>query len=121
MVFERLTERYQQIRQTLTNPVTKIYMSLVIDIAKNFKYFVLPLQSGEPKIYVLHDKSIKLISDIVLRLVDNNENIPNSSGNFLLPKEDLLKVLKNKKKSQGNMTVHIIITDWMGSKWKEMF
>lgn len=35
----RQTERYQRIRNALTNPVTKVYMSFVVNVAQNFKDF----------------------------------------------------------------------------------
>ena len=57
----------------MLNPLTKVYMSFVINIAQNFKEFLLPLQSVEPKIHVLHGKCTKLIKDLGLRLVDKTK------------------------------------------------
>ena len=88
----RETDRYQRIRKALTDPKTKIYMSFIINLAQNFKDFILPLQSVEPKIHLLYDKSI---SDVTLRFIDK-EKIFNANGK-LLPKDDLLQVIKDKE------------------------
>ena len=40
----RESERYQWIKNALTNPETKVYMSFVINVANNFKESVIPLQ-----------------------------------------------------------------------------
>ena len=91
----RETDRYQRVRKALTDPKTKIYMSFIINLAQNFKDFILPLQSVEPKIHLLYDKSTKLISDVALRFIDK-EKIFNANGK-LLPKDDLLQVIKDKE------------------------
>ena len=91
----RENDRYQRIRKALTDPKTKIYMSFIINLAQNFKDFILPLQSVEPKIHLLYDKSTKLISDVALRFTDR-EKIFNANGK-LLPKDDLLQVIKDKE------------------------
>ena len=91
----RETDRYQRIHKALTDPKTKIYMSFIINLAQNFKDFILPLQSVEPKIHLLYDKSTKLISDVALRFIDK-EKIFNANGK-LLPKDDLLQVIKDKE------------------------
>ena len=67
----RESKRYQQIKNALTNPATKVYMSFVINVAHNFKEFVMPLQGAEPKIHIIHNKCTKLITDIALRFIDN--------------------------------------------------
>ena len=68
----RETERYQQIKNALTNPATKVYMSFVINVAHNFKEFVMPLQSAEPKIHIFHNKCTKLVTGIALRFIDKS-------------------------------------------------
>ena len=90
----RESERYQQIKNALTNPATKVYMSFVINVAHNFKEFVMPLQSAEPKIHIFHNKCTKLITDIALCFIDNSK-IYDSKGT-LLNTDELLKVIKNK-------------------------
>ena len=70
-------------------------MSFIVNLAQNFKDFILPLQSVEPKINPLYDKSTKLISDVALRFIDK-EKIFNANGK-LLPKDDLLQVVKDKE------------------------
>ena len=91
----RETDRYQRIRKALTDPKTKIYMPFIINLAQNFKDFILPLQSVEPKIHLLYDKSTKLISDVALRFIDKKK-IFNANGK-LLPKDDLLQIIKDKE------------------------
>ena len=91
----RESERYQQIKNALTNPATKVYMSFVINVAHNFKQFVMPLQSAEPKIHIFHNNCTKLITDIALCFIDNSK-IYDSKGT-LLNTDELLKVIKNKE------------------------
>ena len=88
----RESERYQKIKNALTNPATKVYMSFVINVAHNFKEFVMPLQSAEPKIHIFHNKCTKLITDIALRFIDKY----NSKG-ILLNTDELPKVIKYKE------------------------
>ena len=96
----RENKRYQQIKNALTNPATKVYMSFVINVAHNFKEFVMPLQSAEPKIHILHKKCTKLIADIALRFVDKLK-IYDSKGT-LLKTDGVLKVIKNKENHKVN-------------------
>ena len=91
----RESKRYQRIKNALTNPVTKVYMSFVINVVHNFKEFMMLLQSAEPKIHILHYKCTKLITDIALRFIDKSK-IYNSKGT-LLNTDELLKVIKNKE------------------------
>ena len=88
----RGSKRYQRIKNALTNPATKVYMSFVINVAHNFKEFVMPLQSAEPKIHIFHNKCTKLITDIALRFIDKY----NSKG-ILLNTDELPKVIKYKE------------------------
>ena len=78
----RESERYQRIKNALTNPATKVYMSFVINVAHNFKEFVMPLQSAEPKIHIFHNKCTKLITDIALRFIDKSK-IYDSKGTLI--------------------------------------
>ena len=91
----RENKRYQQIKNALTNPATKVYMSFVINVAHNFKEFVMPLQSAEPKTHILHNKCTKLITDIALRFIDKSKIY--DSKVTLLHTDELLKVIKNKE------------------------
>ena len=91
----RKSQKYQWIKNALTNPATKVYMSFVISVAHNFKEFVMPLQSAEPKIHIFHNKCTKLITDIALCFIDNSK-IYDSKGT-LLNTDELLKVIKNKE------------------------
>ena len=84
----RKSERYQQIKNALTNPATKVYMSFVINVAHNFKEFVMPLQSAEPKIHIL-------ITDIALRFIDKSKIY--DSKVTLLNTDELFKFIKNKE------------------------
>ena len=91
----RKSERYQQIKNALTNPATKVYMTFVIiNVVHNFKEFVMPLQSAEPKMHILHNKCTELITDIALCFIDKSK-IYDSKGT-LLSTDELLKVTKNK-------------------------
>lgn len=90
----RETERYQRIKNNLTDPTTKAYMTFVVNVAHDFKDFVIPLQSSEPKIHLLHNKCTKLITDIAVRFIDKSK-IFNSKGT-LLSTDELIKVIKNK-------------------------
>ena len=66
----RRSERYHRIKKALTNAATKVYMSFVVNVAHNFKEFVMPFKSAEPKIHILHNKCTKLITDIALHFID---------------------------------------------------
>ena len=70
-------------------------MSFVINVAYNFKEFVKPLQTAEPKIHILHNKCTKLITDIALRFIDKSKIY--NSKDTLLNSDELLKVIKNKE------------------------
>ena len=87
-------KRYQKIKNALTNPATKVYMSFVINVAHNFKEFVMPLQSAEPKIHIFHNKCTKLITDIALCFIDNSKIYDSKAT--LLSTAELLKIIKNK-------------------------
>jgi len=52
------TERYQRIKSHLNHPELILLMSVVVNVAKDFKQFLVPLQSEEPKIHLLYSKCI---------------------------------------------------------------
>ena len=89
------TERYQRIRKALVNSSTKVYTSLVINVAQNFKEFVSSLQTAEPIIDILHGKSKKLITDLALCFADKTK-IYNNKG-VLLCSDELVKVIIDKQ------------------------
>ena len=70
-------------------------MSFVVNVAHNFKEFVMPLQSAEPKIDILHNKCTKLITDIALHFIDESKIYDSKST--LLDADELLKVIKNRE------------------------
>ena len=79
----------------MANPATKVYVSFVINVAHNFKEFVMPLESAESKIHIPHNNCTKLITDIALHFIDKSK-IYDSKGT-LLNTDELLKVIKNKE------------------------
>ena len=50
------TERYQRIKNVLTSKTALAYMSFIVHMCQDFKKFVVPLESAEPKIHVLYVK-----------------------------------------------------------------
>ena len=70
-------------------------MSFVINVAHSFKEFMMPFQTAEPKIHILHNKYTKLITDIALCFIDKSK-IYDSKGT-LLNTDELLKVIKNEE------------------------
>ena len=70
-------------------------MSFVTNVAHNFKEFVMPLQSAEAKIHILHNKCTKLIKDIALRFIGKSKIY--DFKRTLLNTDELLKVIKNKE------------------------
>ena len=50
------TERNQRIKNVLTSKTALAYMSFIVHACQDFKEFVVPLQSTEPKIHVLYTK-----------------------------------------------------------------
>ena len=59
------TERYQRITENLTNHLLLPSMASVVHLADIYKKFIIPLQAEEPKIHVLHTKSMNLVRDLI--------------------------------------------------------
>ena len=91
----RETERYQRIIKGLKNPLTRPYMSFVINVAQQFKSFLIPFQRAEPKIQILHEKCLQLITDIAMHLMDSSK-IHDADGK-LIKINELIKILDNKE------------------------
>lgn len=89
------TEKYQRIRKALVNSSAKVFMSLLINAAQNFKEFVASLQSAETKIHILHGKCKKLITGLVLHFV-NRTKMYNNKG-VLLCNYELLELIEDKQ------------------------
>ena len=89
------TERYQRIRNVLTSKAALAYMSFLVHVCQDFKEFVLPLQSTEPKIHVLYTKCVKLVKDLLSRFVKNDSFLKQTK---LLPKEEIIQAINQKEK-----------------------
>ena len=59
------TDRYQRIVLILKNDDSRIYMLFVVFVSSIFREFMVPLQSSEPKIHLLHSKMLKLIKNFL--------------------------------------------------------
>jgi len=101
----RETERYQRIKNALTNPVTKSYMSFVINVAQNFKDFIIPLQSAEPQMHILHNKCTTLVTDIAVRFMDKTKIL--KSNGTILQAEELIEVVSNKNNHKVRSSHHV--------------
>ena len=82
------TERYQRIKNVLTSKTALAYMSFIVHMCQDFKKFVVPLRSTEPKIHVLYVKCVKLVKDLLSRFVTNDSFMKQTK---LLPKEQIIK------------------------------
>lgn len=89
------TERYQRIKSVLKSQTTLAYMSFIVHVCKDFKEFVIPLQSNEPKIHVLYTKSVKLVKDLLSRFVKSEHFM---QGTKLLPVKEIVQAIGNKVK-----------------------
>ena len=88
------TERYQRIRNVLTSKAAIAYMSFSVHVCQDFKEFVLPLQSTEPKIHVLYTKCFKLVKDLPSKFVKNDSFMKQTK---LLPKEEIIQAINQRK------------------------
>ena len=89
------TECYQRIKNLLTRKTTLAYMSFIVHVSQDFKDFVVPLQSTEPKIYVLCTKCVKLVKDLLSRFVRNDSFMKQTK---LLPKEEIIQAINQEEK-----------------------
>lgn len=79
------TERYQRIKNNLNHPDLVLVMSVVVNVAKDFEHFLLPLQSEEPKIRLLYSKCINLIKATLVKYI-SVKDFTDASGSKLLEK-----------------------------------
>ena len=66
------TELYQRLENVLTSETALTCKSFIVHVCQDFKEFVVPLQSTEPKIHVLYTKCVKLVKDLLSRFVKND-------------------------------------------------
>ena len=91
------TERYQRIKNVLTSKTALAYMSFIVHMCQDFKKFVVPLRSTEPKIHVLYVKCVKLVKDLLSRFVTNDSFMKQTK---LLPKEEIIQAINQEEKCQ---------------------
>ena len=89
------TERYQRIKNVLTSKTALAYMSFIVYMCQDFKKFVVPLRSTEPKIHVLYVKCVKLVKDLLSRFVTNDSFMKQTK---LLPKEEIIQAINQEEK-----------------------
>ena len=89
------TERYQRIKNVLTSKTALAYMSFIVHMCQDFKKFVVPLRSTEPKIHVLYVKCVKLVKDLLSRFVTNDSFMKQTK---LLPKEEIIQAINQEEK-----------------------
>ena len=91
------TERYKRLKNVLASKTVLAYMLFIVHMCQDFKEFVVPLQSTEPKIHVLCTKYVKLLKDLLSRYVKNNSFMKQTK---LLPEEEIIQAIsqeENKK------------------------
>ena len=106
------TARYQRIKKNLTSKTTLAYMSFVVYIAHDFKKFIVPFQTREPMIHMLHIKMLKMLQDILLKFVDG-KHVMNANKTALLPVATLLEL------DVRNNLIHKPVCD-IGTKAKSL-
>lgn len=87
------TERYQRIRENLTNRFLLPSMSFVVHLADIYKKFIIPLQAEQLKIHVLHTKSMNLVRELMSKFIQRKHIV--DEKNRLLVVEELKKALKD--------------------------
>ena len=89
------TERYQRIKNVLTSKTALAYVSFIVHVCQDFKEFVVPLQSTDPKIHVLYTKCVKLVKDVLSKFVKPNFFMKETK---LLAKEEIMEAINQKEK-----------------------
>ena len=79
----------------LTSKTALAYMSFIVHMCQDFKKFVVPLQSTEPKILMLYIKCVKLVKDLLSRFVTNDSFMKQTN---LLPKEEIIQAINQEEK-----------------------
>ena len=79
----------------LTSKTALAYMQFIVHMCQDFKKFVVPLQSTEPKIHVLYIKCVKLVKDLLSRFVTNDSFMKQTN---LLPKEEIIQAINQEEK-----------------------
>jgi len=88
------TERYQRIRENLTNRLLLPSMAFIVHLADTYKKFIiLAFEAEEPKIHVLHTKSMNLVRELMSKFIHRKHFV--DEKNRLLLVEDLKKALKD--------------------------
>ena len=89
----------------LTSKTALAYMSIIVHMCQDFKKFVVPLQSTEPKIHVLYIKCVKLVKDLLSRFVTNDSFMKQTK---LLPKEEIIQAINQEEKCNARFIIHIL-------------
>ena len=79
----------------MTSKTALAYMSFIVHACQDFKEFVVPLQSTEPKIHVLYTKCVKLVKDLLSRFMKNDSFMKQTE---LLPKEEIIQTINQEEK-----------------------
>ena len=89
------TELYQRLENVLTSKTALTCKPFIIHVCQDFKEFVVPLQSTEPKIHVLYTKCVKLVKDLLSRFMKNDSFMKQTE---LLPKEEIIQTINQEEK-----------------------
>ena len=68
-------------------------MASVVHLADIYKKFIIPLQAEEPKIHVLHTKSMNLVRELMSKFIHRKHFV--DEKNRLLVVKDLKRALKD--------------------------
>ena len=89
------TEHYKRIKNVLTSKTALAYVSFIVHVCQDFKEFLVPLPSTEPKIHVLYAKCVKLVKDLPSRFMKNDSFMKQMK---LLPKEEIIQAINQEEK-----------------------
>lgn len=82
------TERYQRIKSALSDKNVPILLAFIVFLSNDFNDFIKPLQTNEPMIHVLFQKSMTLIQKLLQKFVKTNKFI-NSKTRKCIGSNDL--------------------------------
>ena len=105
------TQRYTRIKTALTNPLMEAYVAFCAFIAHDFESFLIPFQTSEPMIHLLHPSLSNLLFKLQRKFIRKNKLSSDLSENIYIDVDNMKNVKPSDQIDVGTKALSMFSTN----------
>ena len=105
------TQRYTRIKTALTNPLMEAYVAFCAFIAHDFESFLIPFQTSEPMVHLLHPSLCNLLFKLQRKFIRKNKLSSDLSENIYIDVNNVKNVKPSDQIDVGTKALSMFSTN----------